>query len=185
METTKLISELTALTYQNIEDAEDMLQKSMDELNWKINVNIWSALECIAHLNLYSNFYLPEIKYGINQDITPTDTVFVPGLIGDFFVNSIRLNEKTKKMKTPKEMNPNGSVLSKETLNKFIRDQYDLISLLDDARNVNLNKTKTAISISKLIKLKLGDTFRFVIYHNERHILQAMRTLYLQKKKAA
>ncbi|RXM56703.1 hypothetical protein BOQ60_25350, partial [Chryseobacterium sp. CH1] len=31
---------------------------------------------------------------------------------------------------------------------------------------IDLEKTKTSISISKLIKLKLGDTFRFVIYHN-------------------
>jgi hypothetical protein len=47
--------------------------------------------------------------------------------------------------------------------------------LLDKAKNVSLGKTKTGISISKLIKLKLGDTFRFVIYHNIRHIEQAKR----------
>jgi len=85
-------------------------------------------------------------------------------------------------MKTPKEMNPIGSTLSKETLNKFISDQHDMISLLENAVKVNINKTKTSISISKLIKLKLGDTFRFVIYHNERHILQALRALNSQKR---
>ena len=39
------------------------------------------------------------------------------------------------------------------------------------------DKTKTAISISKLIKLRLGDTFRVLIYHNERHIKQAERAI--------
>ena len=38
-------------------------------------------------------------------------------------------------------------------------------------------KTKTAISISKLMKLRLGDTFRFVTAHNERHLLQAENVL--------
>ncbi|MEO9077333.1 MAG: DinB family protein, partial [Gelidibacter sp.] len=33
----------------------------------------------------------------------------------------------------------------------------------------------TAISISNLIKLKVGDTFRVVVYHNERHLVQANR----------
>lgn len=41
------------------------------------------------------------------------------------------------------------------------------------ARNKDLGKIKTSISISKWIKLKLGDTFRVIIYHNERHIVQA------------
>ena len=185
LRTDKLILELTKLTYQNIADVEAMLEKSMDELNWRLKPNSWSALECIAHLNLYSNFYLPQIKYGINQEDAPAVDNFIPGFFGNYFANSIRITEKTKKMRTPAEMNPIGSILSKETLYKFIRDQHDIISLLEDAKKVNLNKIKTTISISKLIKLKLGDTFRFVIYHNERHVLQAVRTLNIPNKKAA
>jgi len=48
-----------------------------------------------------------------------------------------------------------------------------ILDLLDSSRAINLNTTKTAVSISKWIKLKLGDTFRVVIYHNDRHIAQA------------
>jgi len=62
-------------------------------------------------------------------------------------------------------------------LTEFIAQQKQMIQLLNDAENVNLNKVKTSISISKFIKLKLGDTFRFVIYHNLRHIEQAKRNL--------
>ena len=182
IKTNRLILELTELTYQNIEDAETMLQKSMDELNWKSEQNSWSALECIAHLNLYSNFYLPEIKYRINKNIRPADSIFNPGIVGNYFANSIRPNDKPKKMKTPKEMNPIGSILSKDTLCQFIIDQHAIISLLEDAKSISLNKTKTAISISKLIRIKLGDTFRFLIYHNERHMLQALRALEFAKK---
>jgi len=97
----KLILELTELTYQNIEDAETMLQKSIDELNWKLEPKSWSALECIEHLNLYSNFYLPELKYRIKENITPADSIFIPGLIGNYFVNLIRPNEKSKKNENP------------------------------------------------------------------------------------
>ena len=88
-------------------------------------------------------------------------------------------------MKTPIEMNPIGSVLSKETLCQFIIDQHAIISLLEDAKSISLNKTKTAISVSKLIKLKLGDTLRFVVYHNERHMVQALRALDSIRNKAA
>ncbi|WP_223447005.1 hypothetical protein [Polaribacter litorisediminis] len=80
-------------------------------------------------------------------------------------------------MKTFKSMNPLNSKLNIQTLEKFMNQQHQIIELLDVSKNVNLDKTKTAISISKWIKLKLGDTFRVVIYHNERPIKQAEKTI--------
>lgn len=72
-------------------------------------------------------------------------------------------------------MNPIHSNLSTTTI--FIGQQQQLLKLLQAARMVNLNKVKTRISISRFVKIKLGNTFRFVIYHNQRHILQAKRVL--------
>ncbi|MDF2931835.1 MAG: hypothetical protein K0R36_1166 [Chryseobacterium sp.] len=67
--------------------------------------------------------------------------------------------------------------LDKEVLHEFITRQNQLMNLLNESKNVNLNKVKISISISKLIKLKLGDILRFVIYHNLRYIEQAKRIL--------
>ena len=72
---------------------------------------------------------------------------------------------------------PNGSDLNETVIERFLDQQLKTLELLDNARKVSLDKTKTAISISKLIKLKLGDTFRVIIYHNERHIAQAHKAL--------
>ena len=52
-----------------------------------------------------------------------------------------------------------------------------MLQLLSLAHDKNLNNIRIPISINKWIKIKLGDTFRFVIYHNERHIQQAKRVL--------
>ena len=80
-------------------------------------------------------------------------------------------------MKTFKDKNPIGSKLDKSTIERFVSQQEKILNLLDKSREIDLNKTKTAISISKLIKLKIGDTFRVVIYHNERHLEQAKKLL--------
>jgi len=74
-------------------------------------------------------------------------------------------------------MNPIGSSLDKGVLNKFITQQQALINTLKLASRADPTKTKTGISISKWIKLRLGDTFRVVIYHNQRHMTQAERVL--------
>ncbi|HIA10981.1 MAG TPA: DinB family protein [Flavobacteriales bacterium] len=85
--------------------------------------------------------------------------------------------EKLNKMKTFKSMNPIGSNLDKTVLEKFLSQQKTLLELLQQAEKVSLTKNKTGISISKWIKLKLGDTFRIVIYHNLRHVIQAEKVI--------
>ena len=61
--------------------------------------------------------------------------------------------EKLNKMKTFKDKNPIGSELDKKTIERFITQQEQILNLLDKSKEIDLNKTKTAISISKLIKL--------------------------------
>ena len=56
-----------------------------------------------------------------------------------------------------------------------IRDR--LLEVLEKSSTLNLSKIKTAISISNWIKLRLGDTFRVLIYHNYRHMVQAEKIL--------
>jgi len=40
-----------------------------------------------------------------------------------------------------------------------------------------LNTIRVPLSISKLVTLKLGDTFRFLIAHEQRHFIQARNSL--------
>lgn len=78
-------------------------------------------------------------------------------------------------MKSPKNMNPLGSKLDSFILDTFLKQLHQTLILLEKSKAVSLNKTKISISISKHLKLKLGDTFRFFIYHNERHLQQAIK----------
>jgi hypothetical protein len=57
-----------------------------------------------------------------------------------------------------------------------------LIQLLNAAQKVSLNKVKIKISIAKFIKIKLGDTFQFVVNHNIRHFQQIERIQKQQNK---
>lgn len=168
-----LIQDLVERTRKNINEAERFNQLPMTTLNWKVSPDSWSVLECLEHLNLYGDFYIPEIKSQIESSKYNNPERFESGWLGNYFAKSMLPKEKLNKMKTFKSMNPIGSNLNKEVLNKFIDQQHMLLDLLDKSKRVNLSKTKTGISISKWIKLRLGDTFRVVIYHNQRHVVQA------------
>ena len=175
----KLIEEMIAITEHSRNAAEKF--KSLDNfhLNFKQNPPSWSILECIEHLNLYGDFYLPEIgKQLINQKNANKSTFFKSGILGNYFANLMKVqNGKIRKMKSPKDKDPSTSELNFTTIDRFLKQLNLLKSLLHQAESVDLTKTKTAISLSPLIKLRLGDTLRFFVFHIERHLLQASRVL--------
>lgn len=178
----QLLNDLQMITKSNLEYAEKFKNESLEILNWKEGSESWSILECIEHLNRYGDFYLPEISNRIKKSKYKSSRVFKSNWLGRYFSNAVSYKEDLNSMKTFKSMNPLHSELSKKTLDKFIDQQRQLLDLLAQSKTVNLDKTKTAISISKLIKLKLGDTFRVLIYHNERHIEQAKKVQNMSKQ---
>lgn len=172
LNTEQLIKELLTHTNKAIEIAASFKQFTQIELNWKENSEKWSILECFEHLNLYGNFYIPELNRVILSSKSTSNNIFKTGVLGNYFAQSMLPKEKMKKMKTFKDKNPIHSKLSPEVLDRFIFQQEEIKNLLEKSKNVNLSKEKTAITLTKYIRLSLGDTFRFVIYHNIRHLHQ-------------
>ena len=60
---------------------------------------------------------------------------------------------------------------------EFIEQQEQWLSLMAEITSVVQLNARVPISISPLVRLKLGDVFGFVIAHNARHIQQADRVL--------
>jgi hypothetical protein len=174
IEQSQLIQELRDLTHAAQAQVKVFQSYPLEQLNYKSSDSDWSVLECMEHLCLYGKFYLPEIERRMMKGAAVTKTHFKSGWIGNYFVNMIKATN-TKKIKATKPMNPAGSELDFSTLTLFSTQLEWLDVLLVKAKKVNLTKVKTAISLSKFIQLRLGDTLRFLVYHNERHILQAQR----------
>jgi hypothetical protein len=167
-----LILDLIEKTRQNLNFVELLKQKTETELNWKENPKSWSILECLEHLNLYGYFYIPEIEKTISNSKFESEVVFQSGILGNYFAESMLPKKKLNRMKTFKDKNPLNSNLDRKVIDEFINQQIKTIDLLNKSKIVSLNKNKVKITLTKWIKLKLGDTFRFTINHNIRHIKQ-------------
>lgn len=169
-----LIEELIILTQKVIQEVKNISQMSNSRLNQKASPQAWSALECIEHLNYYSAFYIPEIEKVLNSATPIKNGEFKAGIIGNYFANSMKIKSKLNKMKTFRAMNPVYSSINDSVIQNFQNYQFETLSILEQAKKFNLRELKTNISISKLIKLRLGDTLRVLVYHNERHLAQAI-----------
>jgi hypothetical protein len=175
--TKDLIGELKNYTLRHIELAGSFKNNNPDGLNRKASKDSWSALECMEHLCLYGDFYLPEIERRIAGFTGTPSKSFRSGWLGNYFANSMLPKEKLNKMTTFKNMDPANGSLSVRVIDRFLAQQQKMLVLLERAERTNLSKVKTSITLTKLIRLQLGDTLRFVIFHNERHMQQAQIAL--------
>lgn len=175
MQSEQLIQSLLEQTKQIINEAEQLRSFDLPTLTWRENETSWDILECLEHLNRYGDFYLPVIEKKIKTSHTQADFEFKSGLLGNYFAKSMLPKKKLNRMKTFKGKNPLHAPLDKSVIDTFINQQFKLLDLLDQSRNVSLNQVKIQTSISRLIKLKLGDTFQFFINHIIRHLRQIER----------
>lgn len=172
-----LIDALLVLTERSTEAARKFSELPDSRLNFRNHPGEWSVLECIEHLNRYGDFYLPAIEKAIQTGkAAASPSLYKSGFIGDYFANLMQVKDgKLVKMKTPADKNPLGSELTITTVERFLKQQEMLKILLNQARHSDLTRTRVPISLTRLIKLRLGDTFRFFVYHIDRHIQQAER----------
>jgi hypothetical protein len=171
----ELQMELLRLVSSHQGRLKQLQQTSKNQLQQRSHAKAWSALECIDHLNRYGDFYIPEVRNRIAQAQKSKTISFKSSWLGEYFAQSMFPDETQKGMKTFKKMNPSGSLTELIQIEKFgeqLNQWKDLLIELDD---YNWMTIKTSISISNIVKLRLGDTLRVVIYHNERHIQQAFR----------
>lgn len=176
-----LIRSLTQLTNEHIRFVKELQSRPVTDLTKRPFDGAWNILECLEHLNRYSAYYLPAIATSLQKAHSKTSTAYTPGLLGNYFAKSIHPDTMVKKMKTPAAMNTLNASLTTQVPETFIHNQHQFLQLLQQAGTVNLGKEKTGTSLSVLIRLKLGDTLRFVAYHNERHIRQVKQLLLLQE----
>jgi hypothetical protein len=141
--------------------------------------NKWSFLDCIVHLNQTYDVYLPRIEAAIEQNATRTGTAYRPGLFGNMMTNSMTPKEGLIKMKTKtlKPFVPQTEGKSQtEIISTFFANQERFIQQMEKAKTLDLGRIKLNSAIGPVLRFKLGDCFRFIAGHNQRHWLQAQRT---------
>lgn len=136
----------------------------------------WSVAQCLEHLNRYGHYYLPHIQTGLGQPLSqPAPATFRSTWLGHYFTRTMDPATNQKKYKAFKNYNPAPALDAPAVVAEFIQQQETLLTYLRQARTADLDAVKVPISVSKWIKLKLGDVLQFVIAHNERHVIQARR----------
>ena len=149
-----------------------------DTLNTQEAAEKWSILQCLKHLSIANKIYVENIKKAHQKYPQQPDETFSSHWKGDYFTKMISPKENgvvKNNMKTMKSMNPEEALPVQETIDEFFNTHRELADLIKKSENYSLNKVKVPTALGPLVKLRLGDAFRFLLGHLDRHVLQLKR----------
>ncbi|MBL7728100.1 MAG: DinB family protein, partial [Dinghuibacter sp.] len=145
----------------------------------------WSTAQVLEHLNIYARYYITAIEQQLHGHNTTPQKTFTPGWLGNYFTRIMQPptnNSGFKKMRSPKNAVPSIQPDGKQMLSEFLQHQHHLLNILNIAAQANLGRLRIPTSLSKFVTLKLGDTFRFFIAHEQRHWVQIENNLAVWKQ---
>jgi len=179
MQKCELLKQLKGITVRHLENISRFKELNEITLSGQLNDKSWSINQCIEHLSRYADYYLPALEISIGKAKSIDCAVeYKSGWLGNYFAESmLPESPKSKRMSTFKSMNPFDGKIRSNVVEIFELQLKNLLKLLEISAHKSLNSPRIPITISPIIKLKPGDTFRFLINHNERHFLQAFKTL--------
>ena len=176
----ELIDQLEQDIRQIIAAAEHLKTADPIKLNYTSKEGTWSVAQTLEHLNLYNRHYLPIIEKSMVHITKDLSAWFVPGFWGNYFTRIIsptNVYEIKNKMKTGKAFIPSKGENVDAVFSEFLQHQNKYLHILEVARRRNLNNIRIPVSISRFIRLKLGDILRFLVAHQQRHMIQARNAL--------
>lgn len=152
---------------------------SAEQLHWQPPGGGWSVAQVFEHLAASNESYLIRIPEVLQRAHTaggaPNGVIWKPSFFGKLLIRSLEPSS-TRSMPAPKIWRPTHT-RPDGALERFIRSQEQLAALIPTAREVDLTRTRVASPASRLVRVNLGDVFRILVVHGQRHLGQVRRVM--------
>jgi hypothetical protein len=168
----RLISELEAADARAISLAQGL---TSEQLNWRARPGEWSIGQCLEHLWIANQVYLPAIAAALADRPRGTAAEITPGWFGRWFIRSyIEPSAETKRAKAPKKITPSADV-DPTILDRFLESNQRVRELVMRAATYDVNRIRFKNPFIPLIWFTVGTGLEITSRHERRHLLQAER----------
>lgn len=175
-----LITELLDRTELVKASTQSFLRLTETQLHFKPAPDKWSIAEIFGHLNIVHDIQVRGLLSRITLAPDVKDEQYRSGWLGEWMYGKMmpRPDGTVFKLPAPRNFRVSEEGLEGHSeLTRFLQQCDALDDILRHVFTKDLIKIKVPLSFSKLLRLRLGDHLRFMIAHNERHLLQAHRVL--------
>ncbi len=143
----------------------------------------WSAKQCVEHLILTMDVYIPRITRAIESGVKSDEDQYPHGRFGKKFADSMLPKTeggRTPQMKTFKSLQPGVTGASSiDVVMSFAEQMKTIKTLIQKSQYLDLKKARVTSAVGPILRFRLGDVYPFLLAHNERHIIQAEKAVEL------
>lgn len=177
-----LITELLDRTELIKASTQPFLRLTKQQLNFKPSANKWSIAEIFGHLNIIHDLQVRCILSRITLAPDVKTDHFRSGWLGEWLYQRMmpRPDGTVFKISSPRSAHACREGLDgHDELQRFLQQCDALDDILRHVSTKDLRGIKIPLSFTKFLRLRLGDNLRYIVAHNERHLLQAHRVMKL------
>ena len=168
----RLISELDTADQRAKELAQELTPL---QLNWKPSQGAWSVGQCLEHLRVTNEVYLPAITASLQARPLSAVQDITPGWFGRWFIrNYIEPSPQSKRARAPKKVAP-GTRIDPHILDLFLTSNQATRELVRRASNYDVNRIRFKNPFIPMLRFTVGTGLEIVSRHQRRHLLQAER----------
>jgi hypothetical protein len=138
----------------------------------------WSASECIAHLTLTTDAYLPLLDEALARVPAgaPLPARYRAGVVAWLLAKTLEPPARGRTRTSPRFV-PGGIAPRDESVAEFTKSQNALLAWLDGAAGVPLSLVTIASPFAKRIRYNAYAAYRVLAAHQRRHLWQAERAV--------
>ena len=168
----RLLSELN--------DADERARKltaglSAEQLNWQPAPNSWSVGQCLDHLRVMNDVYLPPMARALDGKPKGAAEEITPGWFGRFFLRKVvEPSPESVRAKAPKKITP-ASKVDGSVVERLLAGNQNARKLIERAREYDVNRIRFKNPFIPVIRFTVGTGLLIVVRHEHRHLLQAER----------
>jgi hypothetical protein len=156
---------------------EKLAEKIPDEVWTKRNdSNRWSVSECIAHLNLTSEAFIPRIRKAIEEarQLPSSTGEYKRDVLGALFGIAVGPGRARRmRVKTTPSFVPNGQQPKNVSIAEFRRLHEVLAGLVRESDGKPIDKVRITSPFGEKIRYNCYSAFVMITRHEMRHIEQA------------
>lgn len=170
----RLISELETADFR----AEQLVRPlTREQLNWPPAPGAWSIGQCLEHLLLVNEIYLPAISISLDGRQQSQVSEVTPGWFSRWFIRNYIAPFSEgggTRSRAPRKIRPAKDVDS-SVLDAFLRSNKLARDLISRASAYDVNRIRFRNPFIPLLRFTVGTGLEIVSKHQGRHLFQAER----------
>ena len=145
------------------------------QLNWQPQPGSWSIGQCLEHLHVANEVYLPPMTHAIKGSPRALVPEIRVGWLGRWFIRQyIEPDTQRRRRRSPGKIKPAAQV-STDMLDRFLAGNQAARDLVQRASQCDVNRVRFRNPFVPVLRWSVGTGLEILSRHQRRHLGQAER----------